>query len=741
MLLTTMALVKRKVGKLPSRRADLYRDAVEVLLNWRREVDEPIDHREALPQLQYVAYAMCDRNVQQLREDEIVALLTEMRADYPNVHALTRHSPETFLRLLERRTGILIEAGLIRHEGWLQPLFEFRHLTFQEYLAGLALVSGRFPGYDRAKPVAQRVAPLAGRTATVTIPYSSDEEFAVTESWREALRLCLATCRDDEVDDVLLAILRPLPDEDASVTARPRAVLAALCLTDEPNASSGVVDEALSTLATFVVPEDVYGGPTGLLEATMALARSRWLGPLRHVLAQEFARREASTLRELLFLMARVAEECAQQEAELDDWLRTYVARPAHLDADMIETAITVGALSDRASEAVVGELARAICPFLARDAAVARAAGWALVMLNLERLGDKAWRPALEQTEWLLTRIRTPETDGLAASFAALVIGRERTPDAVGAIARLLDSDIEVARVTAADALRSLGDAQAVPALIERLDDASPEVRRSVASALGSMRDTAATDPLYARLHDQDEHVRAASLEALAEIGDPRTFNAAIAGLEDESDVMRVSATHALGELGDERAIDHLLRELAADSERGTRFAASQALAQIGGGQTVAKLADVLNSPDDEPGSMVTYYAARTLAQIGNERTDHVLISALDHPQESVRANAADALGESRAREILAGELGSVNPSLREAALRGMVRALEDETDRKLLTQDFDGLYPYLDLDRPVDKAWVAAASTALDLEEKEVTRRYESLAPTFGLRLAWHS
>jgi predicted NACHT family NTPase len=43
MLLTTLALVKRKVGKLPRRRAELYWEAVQVLLNWRSEVDEPID--------------------------------------------------------------------------------------------------------------------------------------------------------------------------------------------------------------------------------------------------------------------------------------------------------------------------------------------------------------------------------------------------------------------------------------------------------------------------------------------------------------------------------------------------------------------------------------------------------------------------------------------------------------------------------------------------------------------------
>jgi predicted NACHT family NTPase len=78
MLLTTLALVKRKVGKLPERRADLYWEAVLVLLNWRSEVDDPIDHREALPQLEYVAYEMCRQGVQRLREDEILELMEKI---------------------------------------------------------------------------------------------------------------------------------------------------------------------------------------------------------------------------------------------------------------------------------------------------------------------------------------------------------------------------------------------------------------------------------------------------------------------------------------------------------------------------------------------------------------------------------------------------------------------------------------------------------------------------------------
>jgi predicted NACHT family NTPase len=155
MLLTTMALVKRSVGKLPQRRADLYSEAVEVLLKWRSELDDVLDHREALPQLEYLAYAMCDRGTQSLREDEIIALFTRMRQDYPNVHPARKHTPEEFLRLLERRTGILIEVGQIRHLGRQVPVYEFRHLSFQEYLAAQALVQGRFPGYDPVLSLAE----------------------------------------------------------------------------------------------------------------------------------------------------------------------------------------------------------------------------------------------------------------------------------------------------------------------------------------------------------------------------------------------------------------------------------------------------------------------------------------------------------------------------------------------------------------------------------------------------------
>lgn len=291
MLLTTMALIKRSIGRLPSRRADLYWNALEVLLNWRREVDEPIDDSEAVTQLEYVAYAMCDRGVQQLRKDEIIGLFKRMRKEYPQIHPVRKHLPEKFLHLLESRTGLLVETGRVRHLGKEVAVFEFRHLTFQEYLAARALVDGCFPDRDRSRSLAQHVATLAGKTGEVHDSRFGTKETGVIENWREALRLCSTICLNDDVEEILLAILNPLRGEDAAITTRPRAVMAASCLADEPNVGDEVAKTILRKLAEQIMGS--HKETSGSLNtAIMDLAKSRWAELLRSALIQEFWKRK-----------------------------------------------------------------------------------------------------------------------------------------------------------------------------------------------------------------------------------------------------------------------------------------------------------------------------------------------------------------------------------------------------------------------------------------------------------------
>ena len=115
MLLTTLALVKRKVGKLPNKRTKLYAEAVSVLLNWNPRLYQTIEEDEAIPQLEYLAYEMCRRGVQRLADDDVLDLLERLRTDYPNIRAVKRSDPRQFLALLEARSSILIKSG--RHPG------------------------------------------------------------------------------------------------------------------------------------------------------------------------------------------------------------------------------------------------------------------------------------------------------------------------------------------------------------------------------------------------------------------------------------------------------------------------------------------------------------------------------------------------------------------------------------------------------------------------------------------------
>jgi hypothetical protein len=346
MLLTTLALVKRSLGKLPSRRADLYWEAVQVLLNWRQEVEAPLDHHEAMPQLEYVAFAMCDHGVQQLREDEILDLLTAMRKEYPQLYPVNNHSPEEFLRLLERRTGIIIEAGRVRHLGKPVPVFEFRHLTFQEYLAARALVESHFPNRDRSKSLADNVAPLAGRTVNIPIGYfgTSEEEVAVTENWREALRLCVTSCNDDDVDSVLRAILTPLLEEDAVQVARPRAILAALCLADEPHATESAARDVLSQFirqCKYPNEED-----TSMGEAVSQLVISRWEGLFTSVLVEVF--RSSATVERvcLINLYTSTASETQLVETGTSSWLTEKINELAEDEETAIAAALAIGRVS-----------------------------------------------------------------------------------------------------------------------------------------------------------------------------------------------------------------------------------------------------------------------------------------------------------------------------------------------------------------------------------------------------------
>ena len=141
LMLTVIALVHRDRVKLPDRRAELYAEAVAVLLGKWDEArgvsevaildDQPFDARERGYLLQQIALHMHEKELKELHVTDLRLLLVEFfRARTANKAAAQR-AADRFLRVVEERTGLLAARG----EG----IYAFSHLTFQEYLAALEI--------------------------------------------------------------------------------------------------------------------------------------------------------------------------------------------------------------------------------------------------------------------------------------------------------------------------------------------------------------------------------------------------------------------------------------------------------------------------------------------------------------------------------------------------------------------------------------------------------------------------
>jgi formylglycine-generating enzyme required for sulfatase activity len=144
LMLTVIAMVHRDRVKLPDRRAELYAEAVDVLLGkWEEakgvpEVSilpgKPFDTGDKRVLLQSLALYMHE---QEKKEIDVSGLRQFLEPLFRGILKVGGNSREVeravtrFVKVVEERTGLLVPRG----EG----IYAFSHLTFQEYLAALAV--------------------------------------------------------------------------------------------------------------------------------------------------------------------------------------------------------------------------------------------------------------------------------------------------------------------------------------------------------------------------------------------------------------------------------------------------------------------------------------------------------------------------------------------------------------------------------------------------------------------------
>lgn len=196
LLLTMLLVVKHGAGRLPPDRVSLYERAVEVLLDtWNIKGHDALNVREAVPQLSCLAYQLLKEGKQTATERELLNILTEAREKLSDINRYAKDSPHNFLKRVELRSSLLVEAGHTTEGGRTVPFYQFRHLTFQEYLAAVAATHGHYLSYTRNDTV---LTPLEG--------------CLLSDEWKEVVPMAAVLARKQAAP-----LLRGLVDEARSL--------------------------------------------------------------------------------------------------------------------------------------------------------------------------------------------------------------------------------------------------------------------------------------------------------------------------------------------------------------------------------------------------------------------------------------------------------------------------------------------------------------------------------------------
>ena len=157
-LLTTLLLIKRWVGKLPEKRAGLYSEAIQVLLyTWgaaARQTDHPINLDEARPLLAYLAFCMMfqGKPQQTIGKTELKKTLFEAQKKLSHIFTTASEAEvDIFIERVENRSELLVMRGYRPLDNdsdsdEIEEVYEFSHLTIQEYLAAYAIAHEYYPG-------------------------------------------------------------------------------------------------------------------------------------------------------------------------------------------------------------------------------------------------------------------------------------------------------------------------------------------------------------------------------------------------------------------------------------------------------------------------------------------------------------------------------------------------------------------------------------------------------------------
>lgn len=247
LLLTTLLLVNRWIGQLPTKRSVLYGKAIEVLLmTWNVEGHDPIDPEEAIPQLSFVAFSMMKEGMQRISFKRFKELLDMARKQMPEILGYARISASEFIQRIELRSSLMIMSGYEVERGTLYPMYEFQHLTFQEYLTARAIVDGYYPDRKDKDTILK-----------ILQPYLKKQQ------WKEVIPLTaiLADRRAQPLIEYFINECKNFTINSTTIkwSTSPSSpvILLTQCILDEVKIAPNLLQESFEWISRRSIPEDI----------------------------------------------------------------------------------------------------------------------------------------------------------------------------------------------------------------------------------------------------------------------------------------------------------------------------------------------------------------------------------------------------------------------------------------------------------------------------------------------------
>lgn len=252
LLLTMLLVVKQGAGTLPTNRTALYYRAAEVLLNtWNIKGHKALSLDESLPQLAFVAFELSQMGEQVVTASTLVRLIGDSR-DIKHIARHAKGTPDEFLKRVELRSSLLVQSGYRVEGGKTVPTYQFRHLTFQEYLTAYAIANE----YNRDFKDGD----------TVLTPLKDKLE---SDEWKEIVPMT-AVMAQGRAEPLIAELVKLVQQEFDSSERDEFGRLVTIdmpiqnlvgCLADGVRASQSTLNQAFSLIPNYFVALRRLGGP------------------------------------------------------------------------------------------------------------------------------------------------------------------------------------------------------------------------------------------------------------------------------------------------------------------------------------------------------------------------------------------------------------------------------------------------------------------------------------------------